>query len=229
MKKNSNQNNANENSDPNVLAIRVISFFVIIYLFLSLVSPIFFEEGKVPMKIETPDIILIALLLLFNSGILDRLENLGVSKEKGFMANFFKIGKDEVPTDDLGTVITNRLRELEDNIEAINKQQIKAEVEEIKAQSRSVENEAISPSLNKILQENIYPMLKTNLWIGRYVDTLAKNTSVSEEIILKFCRERDDIELYKKKDKNGERWVALLKERSEDFQKYLQNKKSSNS
>ncbi len=52
-------------------------------------------------------------------------------------------------------------------------------------------------------------MLESNLWLGRYVETLAKNTSVSEETMLKFCRSRDDIGLFQ----DGERWVAALQER----------------
>jgi hypothetical protein len=46
-----------------------------LYLLFSLVSPLFFKEGKAPRKLETSDIILISLVLLFNSEILSRLEN----------------------------------------------------------------------------------------------------------------------------------------------------------
>ena len=135
-----------------------------------------------------------------------RAENLGVSQDKGFTANF-KIGKDEVPLANLGSAITDRLRELEVAIESVKTQQVKPEVREIEAES--TDDLEIPISLEKILEDNVYKMLKSNLWLGRYVETLAKNTSVSEETILKFCRSRGDIGLFK----DGERWVAALQER----------------
>lgn len=163
-------------------------------------------DGKEPRKLDTPDIILISLVLLFNSGILNRLENLGVSKEKGFVVSF-KIGKDEVSLENLGSAITERLRELESSIESVKMQKIESRIREIK--SESPEDTEISMALEKILEKNVYIMLQSNLWLGRYVKTLAKNTSVSEETMLKFCRSRDDIGLFK----DGERWVAALQER----------------
>lgn len=195
-----------EKTSKSTLPIRLISTFVMLYLLFSLVSPLFFKEGKAPRKLEIPDIILISLVLLFNSGILSRLENVGVSQDKGFTANF-KIGKDEVSVENLGSAITDRLRELEVGIESIKTQQVKPEVSEIK--SNSTEDLEIPIALEKILEENVYKMLESNLWLGRYVRTLAKNTSVSEETMLKFCRSRGDIGLFK----DGERWVAALKER----------------
>ena len=195
-----------EKTSKSTLPIRLISTFVMLYLLFSLVSPLFFKEGKAPRKLEIPDIILISLVLLFNSGILSRLENVGVSQDKGFTANF-KIGKDEVSVENLGSAITDRLRDLEVGIESIKTQQVKPEVSEIK--SNSTEDLEIPIALEKILEENVYKMLESNLWLGRYVRTLAKNTSVSEETMLKFCRSRGDIGLFK----DGERWVAALKER----------------
>ena len=195
-----------EKTSKSTLPIRLISTFVMLYLLFSLVSPLFFKEGKAPRKLEIPDIILISLVLLFNSGILSRLENVGVSQDKGFTANF-KIGKDEVSVENLGSAITDRLRELEVGIESIKTQEVKPEVSEIK--SNSTEDLEIPIALEKILEENVYKMLESNLWLGRYVRTLAKNTSVSEETMLKFCRSRGDIGLFK----DGERWVAALKER----------------
>ena len=62
--------------------VQIVSVLAVGYLIFSLLSPMFVKEGQqTPGKIETPDIILIALVLLFNSGLLNRLENLGVSKE----------------------------------------------------------------------------------------------------------------------------------------------------
>ena len=109
--------------------------------------------------------------------------------------------------ENLGSAITDRLRDLEVGIESIKTQQVKPEVSEIK--SNSTEDLEIPIALEKILEENVYKMLESNLWLGRYVRTLAKNTSVSEETMLKFCRSRGDRGVFK----DGERWVAALKER----------------
>jgi Alpha/beta hydrolase family len=73
----------------------------------------------------------------------------------------------------------------------------------------SLENQQIPTALEKILEDNVYTMLKSSVWLGRYVETLAKSASVSEETMLKFCRSRDDIGLFQ----DGERWVAALQER----------------
>ena len=193
------------NINQNAFTIRVISTFVMFYILFSLVGPLLFEEGKTPRKLEISDVIIISIVLLFNSGMLSRLENLGVSQDKGFTANF-KIGKDEVSLENLGSTITDRLRELEVSIESVKTQQVKPEVKEIASKSEELE---VPKALEKILEENVYRMLESNLWLGRYVETLAKNTSVSEETMLKFCRSRDDIGLFK----DGGRWVAALQER----------------
>ena len=46
------------------------------------------EGQQPPRKIEAPDLILIALVLLFNSGLLNRLEDFGISKDGGVTAKF---------------------------------------------------------------------------------------------------------------------------------------------
>jgi TIR domain len=68
---------------------------------------------------------------------------------------------------------------------------------------------AIPPALERRLAERIYPMLKSDRWLGRYVQTLAAAASVSEELMLTFCKSRGDIGLFK----DGDRWVAALSER----------------
>jgi hypothetical protein len=77
------------------LWIEIVSVAAVCYLIFSLISPIFIPEGKQPRKIEAPDIILIALVLLFNSGLLNRLEDFGISKDGGFTAKFKEL-KQEV-------------------------------------------------------------------------------------------------------------------------------------
>ncbi|MBD2448604.1 hypothetical protein H6G76_15875 [Nostoc sp. FACHB-152] len=77
------------------LLIEIVSFLALGYLIFSLISPMFFKEGKQPRKIETPDIIVIAIILLFNSGLLNRLEDFAISKEGGVTAKFKQL-KQEV-------------------------------------------------------------------------------------------------------------------------------------
>ena len=75
--------------------IEIVSVVAVCYLIFSLVSPIFIEQGKQPRKIEASDLILIAIVLLFNSGLLNRLEDFGISKDGGFTAKFKEL-KQEV-------------------------------------------------------------------------------------------------------------------------------------
>lgn len=75
--------------------IEIVSLIAMGYLIFSLISPMYFEEKRQPRKIEAPDIILIALVFLFNSGLLNRLEDFGVSKEGGVTAKFKQL-KQEV-------------------------------------------------------------------------------------------------------------------------------------
>ena len=54
----------------------------------------YFEEKRQPRKIEAPDIILIALVFLFNSGLLNRLEDFGISKDGGVTAKFKQLERE---------------------------------------------------------------------------------------------------------------------------------------
>jgi hypothetical protein len=59
-------------------------------------SPMFLKQGQQPLrKIETPDLILFILVLIFNSDLLNRLEDFGISKESGITAKFKQL-KQEV-------------------------------------------------------------------------------------------------------------------------------------
>lgn len=118
----------------------------------------------------------------------------------------FKIGKDEVSLDKLDATLTARLRELQEEIEALRN---------TGNASRNLlappegERGEIPAGMETLLVERVYPMLTSKLWLGRYVETLAKAAAVSEELMLKFCRSRGDIGLFK----DGDRWVAALSER----------------
>lgn len=86
--------------------IEIVSVITVGYLVFSLISPMFLKQGQQsPRKIETPDLVLIALVLLFNSGLLNRLENFGISKDGGVTAKFQelkeKVNKQKEQIDDL--------------------------------------------------------------------------------------------------------------------------------
>jgi hypothetical protein len=119
----------------------------------------------------------------------------------------FKIGKDEVTLDKLDATITARLQELQEEIERI-RTTMASPVTLPPSQEGGGEN-SIPPALEAILENVVYPMLKSNLWLGRYVKTLAAAASVTELTMLTFCRSRNDIGLFK----DGDRWVAALSER----------------
>ena len=119
----------------------------------------------------------------------------------------FKIGKDEVPLDKLDSTITARWRELQEEIDDLRG---KANASSTPIEPKKIVGEqGIPPGLEAVLVERVYAMLKSNLWLGRYVQTLAESASVSEETMLEFCRSKSDIGLFK----DGPRWVAALSDR----------------
>ena len=81
----------------------------------------YFEEKRQPRKIEAPDIILIALVLLFNSGLLNRLEDFGVSKDGGVTAKFKQL--------------TEKVAEQKKQIDELQAQQL----EQLEKQQKSLE------------------------------------------------------------------------------------------
>lgn len=89
---NEEKSNKEENKSRRNWWIEILSIIAGVYLIVSLISPMFLRPGQQPIrKIETPDILLIALLFLFNSGLMNRLEDFGVSKEGGITAKFRKL------------------------------------------------------------------------------------------------------------------------------------------
>jgi hypothetical protein len=151
-------------------------------------------------------LIVVVFFLKFRAELgpwLKRLTEVEVSSSK----LYFKIGKDEVAIDKLDDTITARLRELQEEIEALrsaNNSSIP-----ITESESTVERNKIPLALENILVGRVYPMLRSNLWLGRYVTTLAHAASVSEETMLAFCKSRSDIGLFE----DGNRWVAALSER----------------
>jgi|GEM_PF-2409166 len=76
--------------------IDILSVITMGYLTFSLFSPLFLKQGQQPLrKIEAPDIILIVIVLIFNSDLLNRLEDFGISKDGGITAKFKQL-KQEV-------------------------------------------------------------------------------------------------------------------------------------
>jgi len=89
-------NSSEDTPNPRNWKIEIVSVIAVGYLIVSLISPLFLKEGQqAPRKIETPDLLLIALVLLFNSGLLSRLEDFGISKDGGITAKFKQL-KQEV-------------------------------------------------------------------------------------------------------------------------------------
>jgi hypothetical protein len=74
--------------------IKILAAATVAYVAFSLVSPMFLKENQRPRKIETSDLVLIAIVFLFGSGLIDRLEGLGISKEGGLTAQFKRLEAD---------------------------------------------------------------------------------------------------------------------------------------
>lgn len=74
--------------------IEIVSVIVLSYLIFSLVSPMFLKEGQqAPRKIETPDILLAVIILVFNSGLLSRIVDFEYSKDGNLKAKFMDLDK----------------------------------------------------------------------------------------------------------------------------------------
>ncbi|WP_413200459.1 hypothetical protein [Nostoc piscinale] len=101
--------------------IEIVSLLALGYLIFSLISPIFFKEGQQPRKIELPDILVIAIILFFNSDLLNRLEDFGISKEGGITAKFRElkqeVNKQKKEIDELQAQQLEQLEKQQKNLE----------------------------------------------------------------------------------------------------------------
>ncbi|MBU7584747.1 MAG: hypothetical protein KAF91_17845 [Nostoc sp. TH1S01] len=127
MNQENNQNQTNQKSqdDQNKSHrnwwIEIISVLALSYLIFSLFSPIFFKEGQQPRKIETPDILVIAIILFFNSDLLNRIEDFGISKEGRITAKFRElkqeVNKQKKEIDELQARQLEQLQKQQNNLE----------------------------------------------------------------------------------------------------------------
>lgn len=111
-----------ENNPDRNFWIVIVSLIAVGYVIFSLISPMFLKQGQQPpRKIETPDIVLIAIVLLFNSDLLNRLEDFGISREGGVTARFKQL-KQEVDEqkkqiDELQEQQLEQLKKQQENLE----------------------------------------------------------------------------------------------------------------
>ena len=121
------------------------------------------------------------------------------------------LGSKEIAAHEIGDALTSAFRELEARVERIEAHESFEQSEQHKTELDEPDGQGELPQgLQAFLWENVYKMLNSDYWFARYVDTLAKNTSVSEDAMLKFLKERPDVEVFK----DGDRWAANLKSRS---------------
>lgn len=120
----------------------------------------------------------------------------------------FTIGKDKVTLDQIDIKITARLQDLEKQIE-----HLKANVNLV--DTDTVVNRGASSISDDFLAKQIYPMLKSKLWKGRYVETIADTLSISVERVLMFCKSRDNIVVFKAKESG--KLGAILEDRLDEF------------
>ncbi|PZU94031.1 MAG: hypothetical protein DCE90_15480 [Pseudanabaena sp.] len=104
--------------------VKIVSLLTMSYMFFSLISPMFLKQGQQPKKLEASDLALIALVLLFNSNLLNRLEDFGVSKEGGITAKFKKleqldqeVNKQKGQIDDIQSQQLEQLEKQQKNLE----------------------------------------------------------------------------------------------------------------
>jgi hypothetical protein len=121
----------------------------------------------------------------------------------------FTIGDDTVTLPDLGEVLTARLRALQLEIESV-RNEMSAKAVAVEQKKAHAENE-ITDALASLLKKQVFPMLESELWVARYIDTLANASSVPEELMHRFCKSQDAIEVFMQKG----RWAAALKSRKQ--------------
>ncbi|MDJ0900911.1 MAG: hypothetical protein QNJ55_19075 [Xenococcus sp. MO_188.B8] len=104
----------------------------------------------------------------------------------------------------IGSVLTDRLTKLENKI---------------------IEIETKDKEEDKLFEERFYAMLRSDIWFARYVETLAKNTSVTQEKIIEFCdlhKEDKGIVMYK----YNEKLVVAFKSRVSSNLDFLSKKEA---
>lgn len=108
--------------------IEIVSLITFAYLIFSLVSPFIFnlKSENQPRKIEFTDLAIIALILIFNSNLPSRLEDLVISKDGGITAKFKELKqlKEEVTEqkkqiDDLQAQQLEELEKQQKNLESV--------------------------------------------------------------------------------------------------------------
>ena len=150
-------------------------------------------------------LLIILFFRLFSSAIRDRI---GSVVEMTIGGNTkIVLGIKQIEAADIGKELTETLRALEERVEAIEgKVSPKPGVETISADGTP----DIPGGLQELLWKLVYPMLNSDLWYARHVDTLAKNTSTSPELMEKFLRSRPEVDVFL----DGNKVAAGLKSRS---------------
>lgn len=123
------------------------------------------------------------------------------------------LGSREVEAKNIGDALTQAFQDLESRVEAIEATQPPPEQnQENQSTEGATDIGEVPEGLREFLWSRVYQMLSSDYWYARYVDTLAGNTSTSEELMLSFLKSRPDVEVFK----DGNRWAASLKSRSQD-------------
>jgi len=125
--------------------IKIMSAATVVYLVFSIVSPIYFSKDRLPRKIEPPDLVLIALVFLFSSGLLNRLEDLGISKDGGITARFKEL-KEEVD-------------EQKKQIDDLQAQQLELQAEQLEQLERQQQNLVVTQESLEQTQAFMYNFL----------------------------------------------------------------------
>lgn len=170
------------------------------------------EDIPVDKFLEWPFLAFLILLFIgfrFHKEISERLSSISELTFGG--KTKIILGSKEVDAKNIGDALTLAFQELESRVEAIEASQLDRAPERNGQESEPfVDAEEIPEGLRELLWSRAYSMLNSNYWYARYVDTLAKNTHTSEELMLSFLQSRPDVEVFK----DGDRWAASLKTRS---------------
>jgi hypothetical protein len=150
-------------------------------------------------------VLVVVFLRMFRSAVRDRI---GSVREMTFGGSTkITLGVKEIDASNIGKELTDALRGLVQRVEALEG---KVNAETRGADIKESASDEIPSGLKDLLWRSVFPMLNSDLWYARYVDTLAKNTSTSPELMERFLRSRPEVEVFQ----DGHRLAAGLKSRS---------------
>jgi len=168
------------------------------------------EDFPFEKFLEAPFLTFVLVLIIgwrFHQDISNRLRAISELTIAG--KTKIKLGYKEVDAKELGDALTSALQALEARVEELEAtQSTSSRPHDVEATEASADT--IPEEMREFLRPRVDDMLNSPVWQARYIDTLAKNTSVSEDLMHVYLRSRKDVAVFN----DGGRPAAMLRRRS---------------